>query len=204
VGRRSDARERLITAAVETLWRYGYHGATVDRICRAARARKGSFHYFFGSKDELVLAAIDAAWEERLPLLDAIFSPRKDPLTRLESYFDAICRRQRELRDKHGRVLGCFFTSLGSQLDGAVPEVEQRVQEALETYQRYYVSAVCDAAARGQLVLDEPERKGRDVFSFVLGVLARARVSNDLARVEALGPSALDMLGAPRMEAQAS
>lgn len=204
MGRRSDARERLVAAAVETLWRYGYHGATVERICRVAGARKGSLHYFFGSKDELVLSAIDAAWEERQPLLDEIFSPRKDPLARLESYFDTILRRQRQLQREYGRVLGCFFTSLGSQLDGADPEVEQRVQAALETYQRYYVSAVCEAAARGQLELDEPERKGRDVFSFVLGVLAQARVSNDLARVEALGPSGLAMLGARRVEARAS
>ena len=209
MGRRSDARERLIAAAVETLWRYGYHGATVERICRAARARKGSFHYFFGGKDDLVLAAIGAAWQERQPLLDEIFSPRKDPLARLESYFETIRVRQRRLQKGHGRVVGCFFTSLGSQLDGAAPEIEQRVQAALETYQRYYVSAVCEAAARGQLTVDEPERKGRDVFSFVLGVLAQARVSNDLARVEALGPSALEMLGAPdptgrSLEARAS
>jgi TetR/AcrR family transcriptional regulator, transcriptional repressor for nem operon len=205
VGRVSDARQRLVSAAVEALWRYGYHGATVERICRGARARRGSFHHFFGTKDALVLAAIDEAWRERQPLLDAIFSPRKDPLTRLESYFDTIVSRQRNLKSSHGRVLGCFFTSLGSQLDGASPEIAARVQGALDTYRRYYVSAVCEAAARGQLGLTDPERKAGDVFAFVLGVLAQARVHDDLGPIEDLKAAAFEMLGArPVREARAS
>lgn len=205
MGRPSDARERLVAAAVEALWRYGYHGATVERICQGAGARRGSFHHFFGTKDAVVLAAIEEAWRERQPLLDAIFSPRKDPLARLESYFDTILRRQRSLERSHGRVLGCFFTSLGSQLDGASPEIATHVQRALDTYRRYYVSAVCDATARGQLRLTDPERKGRDVFSFVLGVLSQARVENDLTRIEDLKPAAFELLGAtPHPEARAS
>lgn len=198
MGRVSDARARLVSAAVEMLWRYGYHGATVERICRAARTRRGSFHYFFGSKDALVLEAIEAAWEEREPLLDAIFSPRKDPLARIASYLETIAARQRSLRRSHGRVLGCFFTSLGSQLDGASPAVAMRVQEALATYERYYVSAVCEAAARGQLALSDPERKGRDVFAFVLGVLAQARVKDDLAPIEGLEQATFELLGRVR------
>jgi TetR/AcrR family transcriptional regulator, transcriptional repressor for nem operon len=205
MGRRSDARERLVAAAIEALWRFGYHGATVERICEAAHARRGSFHYFFKTKDELVLAAIDAAWLERQPLLDAIFSPRLDPLARLEGYFDAIAMRQRSLKRSYGRVVGCFFTSLGSQLDGASPEIAARVKQALDVYQCYYVSAVCEAVARGQLVLAEPERKARDVFAFVLGVLSQARVHDDLVRVERLKTAALEMLGGcSTQEARAS
>lgn len=204
MGRTSDARERLLAAAVDVLWRFGYHGATVERICQASGTRRGSFHYYFGTKDELVLAAIEVAWEEREPLLDQIFSPRKDPLARLESYFDTIEKRQRRLKREHGRVLGCFFTSLGSQLDGADPAVAKRVKAALNTYQRYYVSAVCEAAARGQLSCADPERTGRNIFAFVLGVLAQARVHDDLGRIERLKGAALGMLGATTVEARAS
>ncbi len=191
-------------AAIEVLWRFGYHGATVERICEASRTRRGSFHYFFKTKDELVLEAIEAAWREREPLLDQIFSPRKDPLARLESYFDTIERRQRELMQRHGRVVGCFFTSLGSQLDGADPVIAARVQNALDTYQRYYVSAVCEAAARGQLAVSDPERRGRDIFAFVLGVLAQARVHDDFERIARLRGAALDMLGAASPSRRAS
>lgn len=205
MGRKSDARDRLLTAAVDLLWRFGYHGATVERVCEASKTRRGSFHYYFGTKDELVLEAIERAWHEREPLLDEIFSPRKDPLARLECYFDTIARRQRGLRASHGRVLGCFFTSLGSQLDGASPAIPVRVKQALDTYERYYVSAVCDAAARGQLSVADPERKARDIFAFVLGVLAQARVHDDLRRVDELKGAVLEMLGVPAVrEARAS
>jgi len=204
MGRTSDARERLITAATQTLWEFGYHGATVDRICAQAETRKGSFHYFFGSKDVLVRTAIEHAWQERQLLLDTIFSPRKEPIERLRDNFSTIVRRQQALQRLHGRVLGCFFTSLGTQLDGADPEVGARTTHALTTYERYYVSAVCDAAGRRQLEAQDPALAGRTLWSFTLGTLAGARVMNDLAMVEALPPVALAMVGADEQKVRAS
>ncbi len=204
MGRRSHGRERLIASAIQTLWQFGYHEATVDRICAKAETRKGSFHYFFGSKDILVRTAIEHAWEERQLLLDTIFSPRKEPIERLRDNFSTIVRRQRALQRLHGRVLGCFFTTLGSQLDGADPTVSERAKHALSTYERYYVSAVCEAVGRGQVKVHDPALAGRTLWSFTLGTLAGARVMDDLAMVEALPPVALAMVGASVEEASAA
>src|SRR2546422_4016559 len=102
MGRVSDARERLLKATVELIWQESYGAVTVDAICERAGVRKGSFYHFFKSKDELVLAALDADWESRRPILDRLFSPSKPPLERLRDYFAYVHDRQWEVRSKYG------------------------------------------------------------------------------------------------------
>ena len=69
MGRVSDAKPRLLEAAIDLVWSRSYGAVTVDDICAAAGVKKGSFYYFFKSKDELVAAALDAKWEQIRPAL---------------------------------------------------------------------------------------------------------------------------------------
>ena len=55
-------RERLIDTTQRLLWSDGYAGVSVDRICKEAGVKKGSFYHFFPSKEDLVLEALDALW----------------------------------------------------------------------------------------------------------------------------------------------
>ncbi|MDP9291545.1 MAG: TetR/AcrR family transcriptional regulator, partial [Verrucomicrobiota bacterium] len=60
--RKSDARARLLDAALSLVWENSYGATSVDAICERAGVRKGSFYYFFRSKSELAVAALDADW----------------------------------------------------------------------------------------------------------------------------------------------
>ncbi|HEX6349038.1 MAG TPA: helix-turn-helix domain-containing protein [Candidatus Dormibacteraeota bacterium] len=55
-----ETRERIVSAAYEVLARDGYDTTTVKDIAAAAGVAPGLVHYYFKSKEELVLAAI--AW----------------------------------------------------------------------------------------------------------------------------------------------
>src|SRR5437899_1851978 len=98
MGRVSDARERLVAATIDLLRSESYGAASVDSICERAGVKKGSFYHFFRSKDELVIAALDAEWQSRRATLDALFSPTVPPLLRLKSYFASVHERQVQLR----------------------------------------------------------------------------------------------------------
>src|SRR3954454_4958780 len=102
MGRQSDAKTRLLEATIDLIWCRSYGAVTVEDICEQAGVKKGSFYYFFKSRDELVAAAIDAKWESVRPTFDEIFSPTRPPLERLEKAFQFIYEHQKELRVKHG------------------------------------------------------------------------------------------------------
>src|ERR1700761_8870517 len=73
MGRTSDARQRLIDAANDLIWEYSYGAITIDAICERAAVKKGSFYYFFESKSDLAVTAIDAWWRGREQVIDKIF-----------------------------------------------------------------------------------------------------------------------------------
>ena len=84
MGRTSDANERLMDAALDLIWEESYGAVTIDDICKRADVKKGSFYYFFSSKSELAIAALERMWnEESKPKMDSLFSASVDPLTAL-------------------------------------------------------------------------------------------------------------------------
>lgn len=195
MGRVSDARERIVAATIDLIWIDSYGAVSVDAICDRAGVKKGSFYHFFKSKDELVIAALDAHWLARKPTLDALFSPSVPPLERLGNYFDNVYRRQLELRGKYGRPPGCFYCKLGLEV-GKQSEIGKKVQDILATYTKYYESALMAAAAEGVPIVDIPA-KARALFAFMEGVLAQASINDDVEIIRDLRNSALRFLGLP-------
>ncbi len=196
MGRVSDARERLIAATIELIWLESYGAVTVDAICERANVKKGSFYHFFSSKDELVIESLEAHWQLRRAVLDTLFSPTVEPLDRLRTYFEHVYQRQLELKAKHGRFLGCFYSSVGVECAKQNPEIRLKVQEIMTRYMRYYESSLRDAQAAGLLPFGSVTAKANGVFAYMEGVLGQARIQNDPELLKDLGNAALRMIGA--------
>jgi len=192
MGRVSTARERLIQATIDLIWTDSYGSVSVDAICETARVKKGSFYHFFKSKDELVIAALDAHWNARKPSLDTLFARSRPPLERLRLYFDSVYQRQLELGKKFGRPPGCFFCKLGIEVSRET-EIGKKVQSIMASYVAYYESALVDAAAEGWPLVDI-QGKARALFAFMEGVLTQARIQDDYEIMKNLGRSAFRFL----------
>ena len=55
-------KSRILDAATAEFARYGLGGARVDRIAGRAGANKRMLYYYFGSKEELFLAVLEASY----------------------------------------------------------------------------------------------------------------------------------------------
>jgi TetR/AcrR family transcriptional repressor of nem operon len=195
MGRVSDAKSRLLEAAMDLVWTRSYGAVTVDDICEKAGVKKGSFYYFFRSKDELVAAALDAKWEEVRPAYDRIFSASRPALERLKDAFDYAYERQKEIRDKHGCVLGCPFSSVGTELIAADKTLRDAVQRMIRGKQKYFESALRDLQAEGQLHGQDPAVLAKQAYSYFEGVLAQARISDDLDMLRGVYDGVVKLLG---------
>jgi len=195
MGRVSDARERLIEAVTDLVWRESYGAVSVDAICERAEVRKGSFYHFFRSKDELVVAALDARWLARKARLDVLFAAEIEPLARLNGYFSDLYQHQLELRKRFGRVVGCFYGSIGTECIESSAIISAKAKAILKTYARYFEIAIRDAQSQGLLPKGDAASQAKMLFAYVEGVLGQARIHDDLSLVRQLRRTGLDLLG---------
>jgi TetR/AcrR family transcriptional regulator, transcriptional repressor for nem operon len=197
-------KERLTEAALDLLWHNSYGATSVDAICERAGAAKGSFYYFFKSKSELAVAALEADWRKRKVDMDKIFSPTVAPLERLARYFDFVHDRLAGLQKNCGAVLGCPLFTLGSEVSTQDTPLRDKVQEILDHKVKYFESAIRDAHAQGLIVAPDAKAKARGLFACFQGTLTQARIQNNVEPLRDFKDIALDFLGAKQAVATAS
>jgi TetR/AcrR family transcriptional regulator, transcriptional repressor for nem operon len=197
MGRTSDAKDRLMTAALDLMWEESYGAITIDDICRRAVVKKGSFYYFFESKSDLVITALERLWIEKWkPMLDAQFSPSVEPLKRLTNYLETIYLKQVEAKKDSGRVLGCPVCSVGSEISTQDELLGDKVRELCGRKRRYFESAIRDAVAEGSIEPCDPVEKVTTLIGLMEGILTQGRIMNDPEMIRRLPSMAMDLLRA--------
>jgi len=195
MGRVSDAKQRLMDAVLELIWTGSYGGTTIDHICDKAGVKKGSFYYFFESKCELAVAALEADWDRRRAQLDALFSPTVPPLARLRDFCESAYRKQSEMKKKCGTVLGCPLYTLGAEICTQEHKLQAKIQQLLGQHRKYVESAIRDAHAEHLVEAPNPGEKARMVQAYYEGVLTQARIQNDVEVLKELPRGIAAILG---------
>ncbi|HEU5079784.1 MAG TPA: TetR/AcrR family transcriptional regulator [Opitutaceae bacterium] len=197
MGRVSDGRERLMNAALDLIWEESYGAVTIDDICNRSKVKKGSFYYFFESKADLAVAALEHLWSTHTkPLMDEIFSPLLSPLERLDKAFKRAYDRQVELKQETGKVLGCPYFCIGCEMTDQEPRLGEKMREIVGRKRRYYESAIRDAVAAGEIAPCDPAEKALCLMAMVEGLLSQARILNDTAVLKNLPAMAMGLIGA--------
>jgi TetR/AcrR family transcriptional repressor of nem operon len=195
MGRVSDAKERLMTAASELIWSSSYGSVTIDAICDKANVKKGSFYYFFDSKSDLALTAILAEWDRKRLIMDALFSVTVPPWERLQRFFEGVYAHQLELQTRFGRVLGCPLFTLGSEVCTQDARLLGTIDQILMQYIKYFESAIRDCHAVGLVRCPNACNKARLLFAYFQGIMTQARIQNNVELVRDLPEGARDLLG---------
>ncbi len=195
MGRVSDAKERLMEAVAELIWKGSYGSTTIDQICEKAGVKKGSFYYFFESKADLAVASLDEKWQRLRPELDALFSPMVPPLERFKRYCEFNYRFQEENREKYGYVLGCPLHSMGAEVCTQEERLRAKIQEVLEYKRKYLESAIRDAHAAGLIQAPDAAAKSRILFAYYQGLATQARIQNNLEILKDAVRGTYDLLG---------
>ena len=192
-------------AVRELIWTGSYGSTTIDQICEKAGVKKGSFYYFFDSKAELAVVAIDEDWQQRRPDLDAIFSPTVPPLERLRKYCEYGYRFQVDICKQYGCVLGCPLFSVGAEVCTQEDHrLQKKIQEILEYKRKYLESTIRDAHAAGLIQAPDPATKSRILFAYYQGLQTQARIQNNLEVLKDAITGTYDLLGVKKAETVAA
>lgn len=195
MGRVSDAKERLMEAVEELIWKGSYGSTTIDQICEKAGVKKGSFYYFFDSKADLAEEGLEATWQRHRPELDSLFSSSVPPLDRLRGYCDYNYRFQEQIRSKYGRVLGCPLFSVGAEISTQEDRLQKKIQAILEYKRKYLETAIRDADAAGLIDAPDAAAKSRILFAYYQGLATQGRIENSLEVFRDAVQGTYDLLG---------
>ncbi|MGH7993413.1 MAG: TetR/AcrR family transcriptional regulator [Limisphaerales bacterium] len=190
-----------MNAVSELLWTGSYGSTTIDQICEKAGVKKGSFYYFFDSKSELAVEALESSWQAKQVELDRIFSPMVPPLDRIRKYCEFSYNFQREIKEKHGRVLGCPQFALGAEVCTQESQLQKKIQQILDYKRRYLESAIRDAHVAGLIKAPDPGSKARMILAYYEGLLTQARIQNDVEVLRDTVGGIFAMLGVKETEA---
>jgi TetR/AcrR family transcriptional regulator, transcriptional repressor for nem operon len=199
MGRTSNADERLMTAALDLMWEESYGAVSIDDICKRAGVKKGSFYYFYESKSALAVAALECMAQAQKAVWDEQFSVAVPPLDRIRARCEFTYKKQRDLKAKHGKVLGCPLCSVGSEICNQDDRIRDKIREICTRNIGYWESAIRDAQTEGLIEPGDAAAKARCVFAYYEGLITQARIYNDVEMLRDMGKLVLAHLHAKEL-----
>jgi TetR/AcrR family transcriptional regulator, transcriptional repressor for nem operon len=128
----NESKERILAGAKELFLARGYAATPVDAICEKAELTKGSFYYFFDSKEDLGLAVLDWSLRRGAQMLaSGPYVRIADPVEKTFGFLEHLEKCSPELWSG-GCLLGSFALELAdtnSRMQQAVAGMFQAVAD---------------------------------------------------------------------------
>jgi TetR/AcrR family transcriptional repressor of nem operon len=176
----NQSKERILAAAKELFLARGYAATTVDAICEKAELTKGSFYYFFDSKEDLGLAVLD--WSLRRSAQMLASGPHAgivDPVEKAFAFLEHLEKCSPELWSG-GCLLGSFSLEL-ADTNSRMQQVVASMFQALADDFAEKLQPIADQCAGKQA----PQASGfaDTLLSIVEGSIILAKAHRDPTRI---------------------
>jgi TetR/AcrR family transcriptional repressor of nem operon len=196
MGRTSNAREKIVNAAHTLFERRGYSALGVAEISAAAGVPKGSFYYFFESKQALALTVIEEHWELQRQQWAALLESEDPPLERLVALLRATAETQRQAQRENGIVTGCLFGNLALELSNLDETIRARLQEIFDEQIVMVEDVVGEAEQRGDVVGGDTRNAAHAFVALLEGMVLFAKLLDDPRQIDLMVKQSLALVGA--------
>jgi len=170
----ADTRNDLIRSGLELLTLNGFLSTGVDAIVKNANVPKGSFYYYFKSKEEYaqtVLNAYDSFFEHKLKKYLHMSSCA--PMTRMDNFIHDAC----EGIKKYNFTRGCLVGNMMQESPGLPPSFIKQLQDILENWQALVAACLSEALSSGEITSGMNEKQLAAIFwSGWEGAVMRAKL----------------------------
>ncbi|MGB3402085.1 MAG: TetR/AcrR family transcriptional regulator [Microcoleaceae cyanobacterium] len=140
-------REAALVKAMETFWRYGYEGTSMQDLVDSMGINRGSLYDTFKDKRSLFLEAV-AYYETTIVnrLIKSLEAPSASKQTIID-YFNGLV--DRILADPEHR--GCLITNTAVELCAHDPEAEKRIHSNFKRIEQAFYQALSSSQSRGEI-----------------------------------------------------
>ncbi len=139
----------LLEKGMQMLWSKGYNATSVNDIVKAADVPKGSFYFYFDSKEDFVVKAIGKYFDRQFAEIDHILNDSskspKERLIRLHEYRIEILKSDIDCQK------GCMACNLGSEMAEHSENIRSAITERENRYKDKIVSIMEEAQQLGEI-----------------------------------------------------
>ena len=132
-----DKADYLLDKGLNILWSKGYNGTSVNDIVSAADVPKGSFYFYFKSKEDFTVHALQRYFSlKRAATIEVLSHENIPAVERLFNYYN---HRVTIVRDQLNCSLGCMGCNIGLEMAEhsesirtTIVHEEQKTREIIE------------------------------------------------------------------------
>ena len=148
--RRLDGEKarRIVQAMRNSLAERGAAGSTFDQVAREAGVSRGLLHYYFGSKERLLVEVVRHDCEERVAALDASLAGASSP----DEIVEILVEQLKAFLEDDPRSPTVVYEMLSASRHSE--EIRQEMAELYRTWRSHLADALEAKQAEGVVKLD--------------------------------------------------
>ncbi|MEO0525645.1 MAG: TetR/AcrR family transcriptional regulator [Bacteroidota bacterium] len=139
----------LLERGMEILWSKGYNATSVNDIVGAAGVPKGSFYFYFESKEDFVIKAIEMYFDAQFtPASEFLNNKKVSPKQRI---LDFYAYRAKILKEELECKKGCLACNIGNEMAEHNENIRRVIVENEKIVHEQIASAVKEAQEAGEI-----------------------------------------------------
>ena len=184
---RNTTRDDIIRVGLEILGEKGFNSCGIDAVLKIAKIPKGSFYYYFPSKEEFGLAVLDLfAVEAKAHAESYLQDKTLSPMARLRRYLRDVATEI----EVNACTKGCFLGNMTQEMAGQNDRFRMKLNEIWDGWKRIIADCLREAKAAKELKRDsDVDLLAEFIIIGLEGGMLRAKVSktalpmNDMAKI---------------------
>ena len=178
-----ESRQRLIECAAELFWKNGYSATGINEILKQTGLPKGSFYFYFKSKDDLA-SAVTEYYQKILLEQFQSSSQENDWESFIEEIFDYL-----SVRTSGQTFAGCPYAVMGMETALSKPAVASVFMEGLKKLEQIFQKVLLYSG----LPQDHAAILSRRMLSIYQGYLLLGRINGDLSYLKNAEKNMIEM-----------
>ena len=162
--RHGDVRQKILDAAEQRLWHYGFKKTTIDEIASDAGVGKGTVYLYFDGKEEIGLAIVSAYKESSLHQMEIIArDPRKSSVEKLTEILQfPILQTYQSCRES---------PAMQEMIVAIKPHIRRHIQPLWEQEYRLLAEVLEEGNRRGTFNVPDTSRAAQTLKTMTLGLM---------------------------------
>ena len=198
-GARDETRERLIRAGIDILSEQCFASTSLDEILKSCDVPKGSFYYYFSSKNAFgceVVRQYGVLYAQYLNRF--LHNTALSPLQRLKMFIAA----NKDAIAHHDYKRGCLLGNIGQELGAWDADFRAMVDDAMGDWEGHIENCLIAAQEAGE-VPEGADLKGLAAFFWIgwEGAVFRSKLLRDTKPIDLFANAFFKALGAPSQDA---